>query len=270
MKLEDYKKYPKVCCIYEIHNIITNKKYVGSCVDLHARMVRHMWYLCNSVHHSTKLQRSFLKHGVSNFDVNILLEFSERISDLDIFEEDFIRRYDSVENGYNNTYNTKIYHGGVKLTSAQIEKRIKHCQKEVVCINRFTGEVENVFDSLTKAGKYYKTPTTNISSVCNGKLNYIKDTIFRYSTDYKGEKLIYDTHHNKSVPKSDEIREKMMKSNPFSKIVKQYDLNMNFIKEYISRNQCIIQTQYGDYKIRQAIKNKTPLEGYYFIQDDKI
>lgn len=270
MKLEDYKKYPAYCCVYEIHNTITNKKYIGSCINLHDRFSRHVYQLNHNIHHSQKFQRAFNKYGISNFEVNILKKLENVKKDLEIFEEKFIREYDCVKNGYNCVYTTKHFHGGYHLTQEQIDKSVRRSQKSVVAINRFNGEKINTFESISKAAKFYHTSTSNISRVCTGKLNYIKDCIFRYTDEYNGEKLIYDKNHNKGVSKSLETRNRMIKSSPKSIITNQYDLNMNFITSYFSLNQCIKATLFGEYKIKQAIKNKTPLNGYFFIQDNKI
>lgn len=269
MLLEDYKKYPKVCCIYEIINTVTTQKYIGSCIDLRARFIRHMWYLNHNKHHSNKLQRAFNKYTINSFNVNIIEKFEVK-ENLEILEESLIKKYNTVINGYNIVYNTNQYHGGKKLKEDQINKRLEHSKKPVLCFNRYTGELINEFDSVSKASKFYKTSTSNISRVCKKELNYIKNTVFRYKSKYNNENVIYSKHHNYKVPKSLEIRNKMIISNKKSIKITQYDVNMKIIKIYLSKNQCIKETGFGDYKIRQAIKNQTPLFGYYFIQENKI
>lgn len=268
MKLIDYREYPKICCIYEIHNIITAKKYIGSTINLNDRIRRHLWYLKNNLHHSPKLQNSFNLHGIDNFEVNILLILNNT-NDLTIIEEKLIREKDTINNGYNCVYNNAT-HNNYELTDNQKSKISKRFSIPVLAIDRFTGKISNRFESISMAAKHYNTSTTNISGVCSGRLNYIKDMIFKYEKDYNGEIFIYDKHHNKGIPKSDDIKHKMAIANSRSITIIQYDINMVYVKEYISRNQCIKETGFGDYQIRKAIINKTPCNGYYFIQNNKI
>ena len=268
MKLEDYKKYPAICCIYQIKNTVTNKIYIGSCIDLHARFIRHMYYLNHNIHHSAKLQRSFNKYGISIFDVEIIDTFL--ISDnIEILEESLIKKYDCVKNGYNCIYSTRRT-SSFKLTQEQIQKRIMKSSKPVIAINRFTGEIEKEFNSISDAANFYKTSSSNISQVCKGKANHLKGMIFRYKKEYNGEKITFVNNYNKGISKSELVKSKMVFANPFSNPVFQYDLEMNLIHEFPSRNRCIKETMFGDYQIRKSIKNKTPLNGYYFIQNSKI
>lgn len=58
--------------IYKITNIVDNKIYVGSAVNLRSRNRDHYFSLNLNKHHSILLQRSWNKHGESNFKFEIL------------------------------------------------------------------------------------------------------------------------------------------------------------------------------------------------------
>lgn len=58
--------------IYNIKNIITNKTYVGSAVNLKKRRNWHYNALRRNAHHSPKLQNAWNKYGESNFVFEIL------------------------------------------------------------------------------------------------------------------------------------------------------------------------------------------------------
>jgi group I intron endonuclease len=91
----------KICGIYCIHNVVNGKRYVGQSVDIVKRKRHHLWALKNGSHDSQYLQRSFSKHGESNFEFVILEETSEDM--LDIREKAWITYYRSSEQefGYN-------------------------------------------------------------------------------------------------------------------------------------------------------------------------
>jgi group I intron endonuclease len=57
----------KISGIYKIINKIDGKYYVGSSSNINRRRIRHFDTLRKGVHHNTKLQRAFDKHGTDNF-----------------------------------------------------------------------------------------------------------------------------------------------------------------------------------------------------------
>jgi len=269
MELKDYKKIPNICCVYQIKNKLNNKIYIGSTIKLHNRIIRHLWYLKHNIHHSPKLQQSFNKYGIENFEVNILCEL-EKSKYIQILEEDYIKRLESVNKGYNILSITKPSSYGFKPSEEQKRKAIQKSCKKVIAFDRYSGEKIKEFDSITQAAKFFNTSTSNISRVCKGNLNYMKGIVFRYFDDANSKDTSYPDEFNTGISKSEETKIKMIKANPFSNPVYQYDLNMNLVNEYLSRNQCIKITNFGEHKIRMAIKHKTPLNGYYFIQKNKI
>lgn len=269
MELKDYKKISNLCCVYQIKNKLNNKSYIGSTINLHNRIIRHLWYLKHNIHHSPKLQQSFNKYGIENFEVNILCEL-EKNKHIQILEEEYIKMLESVDKGYNILSTTKPSSYGFKLSEEQKRKAIQKSCKKVIAFDRYSGEKIREFDSVRQAATFFNTSTSNISRVCKGDLNYMKDAVFRYFDNVDFKNRSYPNEFNTGIPKSEKTKVKMIESNPFSNPVYQYDLNMNLINEYLSRNQCIKITNFGEYKIRMAIKYKTPLNGYYFIQKNKI
>ena len=59
---------------YKIRNIVNNKIYVGSAVDIKKRWRDHKWYLKENKHHNPHLQSSYNKYGKQNFEFSIELE----------------------------------------------------------------------------------------------------------------------------------------------------------------------------------------------------
>jgi hypothetical protein len=88
--------------IYQIRNLINDKKYIGQCADTRIRWQRHLARLKIGKHHSLKLQRAYNKYGKDNFNFEVL---EENISESQInkIEEGYIFRLDTFKNGYNCT-----------------------------------------------------------------------------------------------------------------------------------------------------------------------
>ena len=68
----DIKNIDSLKGVYAIYCSITNKFYVGSAINIKARMQRHFYNLRNNTHHSQKLQRAINKYGIENFFIQIL------------------------------------------------------------------------------------------------------------------------------------------------------------------------------------------------------
>ena len=58
--------------IYKINNIITNKIYIGSAVDISNRWAVHKYQLRNKLHASKHLQNSWNLYGEDSFKFEIL------------------------------------------------------------------------------------------------------------------------------------------------------------------------------------------------------
>lgn len=58
--------------IYKIINIVNNKIYIGSTIDIDKRWWRHKNLLNRNKHHCHHLQRAWIKYGESNFILEIL------------------------------------------------------------------------------------------------------------------------------------------------------------------------------------------------------
>lgn len=224
--------------IYCIKNTITEKCYIGSCISFKDRLSRHYYYLKNNKHHSKKLQNSWNKYGEDVFEIEII-EIIETNDKLNLFtrEEFYISEFNSFKNGYNMT-DKCIEVKNFTQSDEAIENFKKARSKEVISIDRFTGEIDLKFDSITDAAKFYGAQTTNISAVCKHNLRYTKDKVFVYATEYdstKDYKVI--EHHNKNVPKSEETKMKMRDSKKSHKVYK-YDSNNELIQEFVSVSYC--------------------------------
>lgn len=89
--------------IYQIVNTENQKRYIGKTNDIKKRLERHYIELKNNKHHSHKLQRAFNKYGKECFKViyDTFINITEE--DLAQKEIEYIKKYDSYYNGYNET-----------------------------------------------------------------------------------------------------------------------------------------------------------------------
>ena len=65
--------------IYKIKNIITEKVYVGSAIDIDNRWRKHKQMINEGDHHSIKLQNSVNKHGIDQFVFEIVEECKKEL-----------------------------------------------------------------------------------------------------------------------------------------------------------------------------------------------
>ena len=140
-----------------------------------------------------------------------------------------------------------------------IENFKKARSKPVISVNRFTGEFEKEFNSVTSAAEYYNITSSNISKVCKHSLNYLKDYVFIYKEEYDPDKDYRVEHWAKNKKKSDEWKEKASKSNKRAKIVYKYDANYNLIETFRSRSYCESQEGFKKeglrYKLDKLLEN---------------
>ena len=90
----------RICGVYFIKNLVNDKVYVGSSVNIFTRWKRHKYELQNKKHHSAKLQRAFDKYGEENF-VFCLAESATNGAQATLLEQQWIDKLNALVNGYN-------------------------------------------------------------------------------------------------------------------------------------------------------------------------
>jgi group I intron endonuclease len=139
--------------IYKITNKINNKVYIGESQNIERRWEEHKEHLKENKHHSYKLQQDYNTYGEENFIYEVVEEISSNIK-LSvrqllciIFEDKYIKQYNSIEQGYNVEYTLQRILEG---------KRGVFDEK---CINqRYTKMLTDMIKNLHKNNGVYISP----------------------------------------------------------------------------------------------------------------
>lgn len=97
--------------VYEIKNVVNNKRYIGATKNIRFRFRQHKTSLNSGEHHSKTLQDDFNKYGLENFIFKVLAKVPEE--DLDFMEKYFIECFDVMNPKYGYNKNS----GGYKTIS---------------------------------------------------------------------------------------------------------------------------------------------------------
>lgn len=108
--------------IYKIENLVNHKKYIGLTNNITRRKCRHFGDLKRGIHDNQFLQKEYNIYGLENFSFTI--EYQGDCSEYEIGEKEkeFIKKYDSYKNGYNQNEggNFGASNGGTQLTQTDI------------------------------------------------------------------------------------------------------------------------------------------------------
>ena len=88
--------------IYKITNKVNGKVYIGQSIrPIEQRFQRHINDAVNNIL-DTHFARAIRKYGKENFYIE-LIETCDNQTELNLREQYWIRKYDSINNGYNET-----------------------------------------------------------------------------------------------------------------------------------------------------------------------
>lgn len=172
--------------IYKIECLKNNMVYVGSSIDIQARLTWHKSHLINNTHYKKGMQEDFNKYGIENFVFEIVeLTTEKRLKEKEIY---YTKKLKAVEHGYNafisisGRYKKTSKHNK-KLSKKRIfsDEHRKHLQDaykrniesgiEYSCnkISVTCFETGKVYQSIAQAQK--DTKASKISECINGKQN---------------------------------------------------------------------------------------------------
>ena len=190
--------------IYQITNLINNKKYFGSTNDIERRWREHKSNSFNPNAHSYNypLALAFRKYGLENFYFYQFPQvFNSRYEAEEFEHQLIIENQTHLHNGYNQT---SITHNA--LTDGEIRNGLKH---KIIAIDINNPNTTKYFDSVTNAAKYFITDRHSVSKCAQGIKRYsnVKQQVFRY----------LDENNNIIEPKltSKEVIDDYNRKNPY-------------------------------------------------------
>ena len=97
--------------VYYIKNLVNNKLYIGSSVDIQQRIAAHKTELRNGKHKNNYLQNSWNKYGEDSFEFGIIEEIDASKEDLRDVEQYYMDYFDvcNRENGFNISCDAERY-----------------------------------------------------------------------------------------------------------------------------------------------------------------
>jgi hypothetical protein len=194
--------------IYCITNILNNKKYVGSSINIPQRFQQHLnnFNNKNRKDYNKRLYKAFRKYGILNFDFAVLevLDNKSLIIEKELYYYHKLKpEYNCIKPGDifdvsnlsdNSLFKNKVSEGTKlswaekrseesKLNSLKALEKGKGGRKKKRPIHVYTDNMEfiNTYESIYKAHLELKLSRNSISLVLSGKYKSHKGFIFKYA-----------------------------------------------------------------------------------------
>lgn len=182
--------------VYKISNSVNNKVYIGQTIrPIKDRFHRHINDAMNNIL-DTHLARAIRKYGPEVFSIELIEECSSQ-EELTLREQYWIRFYNSVEDGYNETDAT--YKSGGNTYAKKTEEEMKAIKEKlritklgaknpmarrVKRINVQTGEID-YFDTIISCAQAcgIKNGKTSVNDRLNGKVKSPYKNIWTFEYD---------------------------------------------------------------------------------------
>ena len=181
--------------IYKITNIQNNKSYIGQTIrPVEQRFHRHLNDALNNIL-DTHFARAIRAYGKENFKIEVI-DTAKTQDELNQKEQDWIRYYNTVENGYNETDAINKCGGNTYKSKSEeemksIKDKIRQTKlgsknpmaKKIKRTNIQTNEID-IFDTVISCAQAcgIKNGKTSISTRLNGQIKspYKNTWIFEY------------------------------------------------------------------------------------------
>jgi len=212
------------------------------------------------------MQRSFNDGSKFNVEVIEVFENIDYNKLLDI-EKKYIISLNAIEDGYNQMLDNSTQFQRLNKTKEHKKKVKAHNAMPIISFDRHTGKKKKRFESVSDAANYYGTQSTNISKVCKGNLNYIKEHVFIYEKDYDENKdYSYSKHWSQIKGFSKQHKERLKRANQKSRGIKicKIDLNGNLVETYPSRLEAERRNKMRNEFLRWNDFTQTPFEGFFY------
>ena len=230
-------------CIYGHRCKLTNKWYIGetSSVDDVSKRFGNSGYMylkkntSGTGYKHPKFANAILKYGWDNFDHFILGYYSD--NEIDEAECYWIRKKNSINNGYNATNGGRHSHKLTEENKSKISNKVDQYTLDGVYIKTFKS-AKAAADSLNK-----RNP--GIIECCKG----LRDSAFGFKWKYSDNKS-FRTSNRLQKPKV------VVKGFHVATKVNQYDLNMNLIKSFNSAREAARELAFSEASISKCCRHE--------------
>lgn len=248
--------------IYKITNLVNDKVYIGqSARSVQERFHRHIQDAVSG-RLDTHFARAIRKYGPENFMVEVI-DDAETQEELNQKEQNWIRHYDSVRRGYNetdamhkcggNTYMSKnvldMYFIRTKIRDTKIGGLNPHARK-VKCRSEITGE-ELIFDTMKECQEYFgESNHLFISRRVLGAINslYLAEWNFAYLEEPYREMEKYPIRRTRMILLVTDLKTNRSVEYPsLNMLSKTLGVHIESLRKKIRRGNG--HTIFGDYQI---------------------
>lgn len=256
-----------VSVVYVIKNDINDKMYVGKTSgNLKSRVCGHVRSSSIGSDNFT-IHRAIRKYGKDSFSVTVYASAPPNL--LNEIEKFAIQHLDTFKNGYNMTLGGEGVFGfsHTKETRSKISKKKKmiplseeqkeSLKKEVLQINKTTGEIIQQYCSISDASDQLSIHSSNISACCRGKLRTSGGYVWKYKDENNLDRRGW------SVEKRQKMKKRLSKSSKLYKSVLQIDpLTNQVITEFSSMKEAVRIS--GCKNVSMVCRGIRKLSGGYF------
>jgi group I intron endonuclease len=207
--------------IYSILNTITNEIYIGSAIDYIGRWASHKNLLLSNKHYNTKLQNSWNFYGKDNF----IFEIVEYVSDRNNL---IIREQYYLDNILFASENDNRFHqlGFNTLRKAGNSLGYKHTKET---IEKMSGKNNPMYGKSVWRGKKHTDESKKLISD-NTRGLALKEKNHFYGKQHTEQSKKKMSENNKRLSGMDNPN--YGKESKNRRIVLQYDINNNFVREW--------------------------------------
>jgi len=262
--------------IYQIVNLVNEKFYIGSAVDLKRRKRQHFNDLKSNKHRNSYLQNAYNIYGKENFRFEIL-EYIKDKNKLIEHEQWWLNIFfDNKKNCYNicptagNSLGVKRSEETKKKISEIVKRQWKNTN-----IKELLLEARKIIISPMKGKKHSKRTKQKLSIINMGKI-LSKETKQKMSKSRKGNtySLGYKQtkEHKRKISEANKGKNKGKKRSEEQKIIlaiahgsKPFIVykNNNFIGEWINQTECARDLNLNQAHISGCLKGKRKSTGDY-------
>lgn len=226
------KNIPEVSGIYKFTNLVNNKCYVGKSINLKRRIQGHIKD-SKSNKKNKRFYSSMKKHGIENFEVEILIEGNFSKSELDQMEITYIRLFKSNERAFG--YNlTKGGEGGIpnkeireKLSKAAKNRKPISEETRQKMKNKTISEEHKEKIRQANLGRKHSEETRQ-KLIGRKHTEESKQKMKGKKHSEESKQIISKVHKGK--PKSEETKEKLRQANLGKKASQETKQKMSLIR----------------------------------------